>query len=105
VMKSTHIVLGIVSFLFTTMAMAGGGNDPHVNTANYKHPNKAAKAKRIEEEASKQGKTVVVKKIKGPANYKNNFEKAEYTTEKVPGNQGTFNADYVPRNHNYKKQF
>ena len=103
-MKTKNIILGIIAS-FISIAVMAGGNDPQASSSNYKHPNKAAKAKAVEDAEAQQEKTVVVKKTQGPANYKTNFQKAEYSTEVVPANQGTFRTDYKARNHNYKRQF
>ena len=105
-MKSKNGILVIAALLINIIVMAGG-NDPQVSVNNYKHPQMAEKARREKELEEKQDQVVVLRRVIGPQNYKNNFQKYEYTYETVPAgsNQGSLPTNPKPSTKGYKNQF
>ena len=92
-MKKYIIMIAVSAFL-ATQAMAGG-NDPQVSVRNYKHPNKAAKAK-----AEKSEKLVVLdsKTTTEQLNYKATNSGKKQVIKPV------FKTSTHPQ-RNYKNQF
>jgi len=105
-MKTEKAILIAIIFAVNTIAMAG--NDPSVHVNNYKHPQKAAQAKKEADAALQKDQVVVVRKtVGGNGNYKNNFPKHEYSYETVPAgtDSGTLPTNPKPSTKGYKHQF
>lgn len=109
--KTVAFILGISA---ATLAFAQSNvNDPTYSSHNYKHPNKAAKAKAIEDakptlfiQEVKQGEQRPDNSLSASANYKGiSAEKANYKQFSVSDAPVTIPFSIAPSNGNYKQQF
>lgn len=100
-----HFFFMALLFLSCNMAFAQNStsDDPQITDRNYKHPNKAAKANRLNTD---QHPSTGLADVKDNTDYKHSFKSGK-STNRSSVSTGTTTRSYSGRTttRNYKKQF